>query len=420
MDVEHIVQRVSPVVFYISSSFCLIDKPTLYKYYSRLLSSKLPLLSAVTHLTVSKPSEHRHAHFTPLPFENLPSVTHLETRNLCLAEIEYLSRQLDKKQLLSIVCENIETWCDTKRFCFDLVYAHPHLQTAYMNFAEDGNSGFASMIDLSLPTIHKPDNMRQFVLTSIRDGQSSEQKNIISKMEQAEMEMEEFYQGHLEWVEKLRVNLERVWYELEKTVVDKYSPLAKLRHLSHLEFGFCHSWTSKVWTECFYPLISPDLRYLSLHGWDQLGKLGKVGSQCLTIEPIRMKAEDAIASCFEVMPNLRCLQLVDFSIGFGLLKASRTMHQVMNLDIVFTELFVKYFTEPADVWLLTGPLEEFILNIFHEPRTVRGYVSIRLHPKLIREIEMNEFFKDEPFLSNTGKALQRVNVSIDFIPLPEH
>ncbi|CAO3687542.1 unnamed protein product [Rhizopus stolonifer] len=391
----------------------VLDKPMRYSCYTRLLESKHPLLHKITHLKVSKPNKHRHAHFTPLPFENLSSVAHLETENLCLAEIEYLSHQLNPK-LLSIVCGNIETWCDTKRFCFDLVYVHPHLQTAYMDFAEDGNSGFAPMVELAKIAVNVPD-IKKFALTSIRDGHNRVQKDIMNKIEKTENDVDMHYIDP-EFIREKREKLLRIWNELENAIVEKYIPLAKLKHLTHLAFGFCTSWTPKVWTECFLPLASSELRHLSLHGWDQLGKMGKFGCQSSTIQSIRFEAENAIADCFESMTNLQSLQLVDFSIGSGLLQASIKMDQIVYLDIMFTDLYVKFFTGPFDVWLLTEPLEEFILNVFREKKADKRHVCIRLHPKLFTEIERSKPF-EEPFLLNIKNALQQANTSLVFVPL---
>ncbi|CEG72086.1 hypothetical protein RMATCC62417_07705 [Rhizopus microsporus] len=397
----------------------LIDRPMYHAAYVRLLTSKQPLLTAVTHLTVAKPNETRHAHFAPLPFEHLPSVTHLETRNLCLAEIAYLSHQLNRQQLVSIICHRIETWCDTKRFCFQLIYEHPQLKQAHLDFAEDGNSGFASILELADNTDQAP-HMHQFTLTSIRDGRSIEQKSIISRIEEIENDSdEEYYPDDPEVIDRKRHALLQAWQDLEDIIVKKYSPLTKLKYLTRLEFGFCNSWTSKVWLECFFPLTSSRLQSLSLHGWDQLGKLGKIGCQSMTMQPIRLEAENAITTCLEAIPNLRYLQLVDFSIGLGLLKASSTaLTSVDYLEIVFTKLFVRFFTEPADVWLLIGPLKEFVLNVFKEKKAKKRRVCICLHRQLVKEIEKNEFFKNESFFESMRECLEKNNVAVDYVLLP--
>lgn len=383
-------------------------------------------LEAVKSLIVSKPGESRHAHLRPLPLQKMNHITHLQTSNLCLAEIDYLSRQIleTKSELHSIVCRNIETWCDTRRFSFGLIQMHPYLCQIQFHFMEDGRSGFAS-IHNGIPSTatsvrnEKPLSamIRSFSLTSIRDSECMEQRNLLIVMEEIENNRDEVYsQQDIDLVEQTKGIMLDSWHKLERSLLSKYQIFSSLHDLDHLEFGFCYAWTPDIWRNCFGQIIlaSPALNSLSLHGWDQLGKLEKVNSKSSTIQPIRADAEVAIAECFESMSELKHLKLVDFSIGPGLLRAGRSISKsIQYLEIIFSKSFVRYLTESADVWLLMGPLKEFIVSAFPSKGiTLKRRVDIRLHPNLIYIINHTQYFIEQPFLKSIQTSLEEPNVQV--------
>lgn len=375
-------------------------------------------------LILSKPSESRHAHLRPLPFESLSHITHLETRNLCLAEIDFLCKQLQEAHaiLLSIICKSIETWCDTRRFSFEIIRNHAQLQHVFFQFMEDGQSGFASFHSVPASTTSLFENRpkyRTLTLTSIRDTESTEQRRLLSLMEEIENDRDEVYtQEDIDQVERKRDLLMEDWHHLEIPLLQKYAFFSNISHLEHLAFGTCYAWTPVIWRKVFQQVIisSPELTTLELHGWDQLGKLERAGCHSSTIQPVRADAEEAIAESFELMPQLTLLRLVDFSIGPGLLKAGKYIsNSLQHLEVVFSKSFVRYFTEPADVWLLVGPLKEFILAAFPTLQNQKKTrtVNIYLHTDLIHEIKHNQYFKDEPLLESLQDNLKDVNVQVN-------
>ncbi|KAI9249323.1 hypothetical protein BY458DRAFT_559969 [Sporodiniella umbellata] len=381
----------------------VINRPTLHIYYNRFLKSKHPLLSKIKHIQVSKPEESRHAHLLPIDFSGLTAITALETHNLCLAEIQYLSYQFNSK-LSSIVCKNIETWCDTKRFCFDLIYMHSHLKTVDISFADNGNTGFASILEKGSTTTKMPD-IKKFTLNSVRDSQTGDQRDIMKRIDEVENDMDMYYIDP-ESIQIRLNNLLRTWDELELASIERYSPLAKLRNLSHLAFGSCYSWTSKVWLRCFLPLSTKHLTHLSISGWDQLGKDGKIAPQNLTLQPIRSEAENAIAHCFGSMQRLKYFKLTDFAVGPGLLQASTRLTHITYLDIVFNDRYIKL----TNVWLLLESVRQFTLNVFREKRSFGRFVRISLHVSLTEETEKVGHYKG--FLICLQSELQKNNVSL--------
>jgi hypothetical protein len=377
-------------------------------------------LEAVRSLTVAKPSETRHAHLRPLPLEKLKHITHLQTSNLCLAEIDYLLHQIigTKSELHSIICRNIETWCFTRLFDFDLILMHPSLRRIQYHFLDDGRFGYASIHNsTNLKGNSLSETIRSFSLTSIRDSECMQQLNLLKSMEDFENGRDEDYdQQDINMIEKRKSDLLESWYVLEIFMLSKYKILSDLRDLEHFEYGFCYAWTPDVWRDCFGKVLaaSPALNSLGLHGWDQLGKLVKAGSKSSTIQPIRADAEFAIAECFENLTDLRHLKLVDFSIGPGLIRAGKSISKsVQYIEIIFSNTFVPYLAESADVWLLMGPVKEFIVSAFsNKDTTLKRHVDIRLHPDLIDAIRRNEFFIEQPFLKSIKTSLEGFNVQV--------
>lgn len=395
----------------------MIDKPSFHAAYIRLLSSKINYirLQAVRILVISKPMESRHAHLRPLPFSNLTHIEILRTSNLCLAEIAYLSHQIHQTEtkLRWLECTEIETWCDLRRFSADLIHMHKNLEHVEFNFKEDGHSGFAPIHNMSFDDGEIP-LVKVYKLTSIRDEELSDQRNMLTIMENIEDSRDEAY--HQEELEKIDQKIQillQTWENVGSELNYKYKFISNLSHLETLEFGFCFAWAPIVWRETFGSVIrhSPGLKTLSLHGWDQLGKLFKNGSRCSAIHPVRADAEAAIAECFAMMPQLERLKLVDFSIGPGLL-GNHLPKSILHLEIEYTRTFPSHFTEPADVWLLAGPIKDFVASIFSAPCDKRRTLVIRLDPSLSSEIKCNTFFKDDPFLESIQKELRGSDVDI--------
>lgn len=357
-------------------------------------------------------------------------ITHLYTSNLCLAEIEYLSHQIveTKSKLDTLICKNIETWCNTRRFSSDMIQVHQHLRHVQFHFSQDGRSGFAPIHDKSKLIEGQEDKgesstIKSFSLTSIRDDELTEQREILIWMEEVENDSDEVYfQEEIEQVDQRKRMLMELWHQTEQILIKKYQFFASLHGLERLEFGFCYTWTPTIWRDKFKKVIeaSPSLNRLSLHGWDQLGKLEKMGSRSSTMQPTRVNAEAAIAECFELMPNLSSLQLVDFSVGPGLLKGGKLISEtIQHIDIIFTRTFLRYFTEPpTDVWLLLGPLTEFIVSAFSLVKSTTNATrtaTIRLHPDLLNEVQRNPFFIEEPFLKSIQDSLQDTNVQVNLV-----
>jgi hypothetical protein len=262
------------------------------------------------------------------------------------------------------------------------------------------------------------------VISNIRDEQAAYQREILGNLEGIENDRVEINNDiQMVLFERQKNREMRKWDHYETELIKKYQFLSSLNFLERFEFGYCYAWTPAMWRECFGKAIkaSPFLSRLVLNGWDQLGKLEKAGSQSSTIQPIRIDAEDAIAECFEFMNHLTRLKLIDFSIGTGLLKSSTFISKsIQRLDIVFTKSFLRHFTEVADIWLLLGPLKEFVLDTFSKQSDIKRTVTIRLHPDLMIELKRHPFFIEEPLLESIQIAVQDPNVKVDLLEyIPE-
>lgn len=400
-----------------------INRPSAHATYTRFLSSKhsAQRLENVKTLLISKPIESRHAHLTSLPFTLLPNVNSMYTFNLCLAEIEFLSQQFQetKAQLHTLVCDHIETWCDMKNFSLRMVENLSQLTRAEFKFAQDGRSGFASMHSRSYLYESPPNKLKEFSVTCIHDEEVDEQLGLIHQLEHMERNREELYtQRDIDQANTKRVLVLRAWRHNNLELLNKYQFFYSLKNMKRFEFGFCYAWTSQMWRECFKSVIvaSPHLMHLSLHGWSQLGKLVKTGVRSATVQPFRVDAEEAIAECFETMGELKSLKLVDFSVGPGLLRGANAISKsIQHLEIIFTKYFVKYIAEPADVWLLFGPMKEFILAAFSSQSTEKRTVIIHLQKELLYQINNSAIFSDEPLLPSIQAALQGDNVEIKLL-----
>ncbi|CEP19476.1 hypothetical protein [Parasitella parasitica] len=411
----HIAQRSS---VHIQWRVLQISLPNKHTAYTEFLSSDYNKrhLASVKHLYISKPIETRHGHPKSLPLNALTHVTHLETSNLCLAEIGHISQELKliTPDIISITCNNIETWCDTRQFSTNLFSAHPRLNKICFRFNEDGHSGFSSIHNVPEEAIPVLNDIKSFVLTSVRDYEDVEQHDVLGKMQIVENNMDEvFSQEQILQVEQQKSSLLLVWSDIEQRLLKKYRYLASVKNLEHLDFGFCYAWTPAMWRN-FRSLAksNPNLKYVGLHGWDQLGKFA---SRSSTFQPIRADAESAIAECFEAMPNLITLKLVDFAIGPGLFAAGRYIAKsICDIDIIFSKYFLKYLNEQADVWHLVGPIKEFLQCAFAVER-LQGDTrtcSICLHPDLKDRVNISIFFKEESLVDMIQSAIKGKNVTV--------
>lgn len=260
-------------------------------------------------------------------------------------------------------------------------------------------------------------DIKSLVLTSVRDGEDMDQHEVLEKMQIVETNMDEvFSQEQIQQVEQQKAGLLQIWDEVEQKLLKKYSYLTSIRHLEHLDFGFCYAWTPAMWRN-FRCLAerNPRLKYVGLHGWDQLGKLGKFASRSSTFQPIRADAESAMAECFEAMPNLTTLKLVDFAIGPGLFTAGRHIAKsIRHMDIVFSKYFLKYLSEQADIWHLMGPIKEFVQFSFAEKclQNDTSFCNILLHPDLMDRVNSSPFFKEESFVDLIQNAVEGRNVKL--------
>ncbi len=400
-----------------------------FKAYAGFLSSKFNAhrLQHIRTLVVSKPIESRHTHHRPLPFSTPPNLQELYTKNLCLSEIKFLTEIYDTANmpLTTLVCTDIETWCDYERFDYEMFFPTHALRRVEFRFIQDG--GFGSVHGNScLRKSHQelPTKIRHLVISNIRDEQAAYQREILGNLEGIENDRVEINNDiQMVLFERQKNREMRKWDHYETELIKKYQFLSSLNFLERFEFGYCYAWTPAMWRECFGKAIkaSPFLSRLVLNGWDQLGKLEKAGSQSSTIQPIRIDAEDAIAECFEFMNHLTRLKLIDFSIGTGLLKSSTFISKsIQRLDIVFTKSFLRHFTEVADIWLLLGPLKEFVLDTFSKQSDIKRTVTIRLHPDLMIELKRHPFFIEEPLLESIQIAVQDPNVKVDLLEyIPE-
>ena len=399
----------------------VIDRPYAHQKYTRLLYSRYytERLKSVQTLVLSKPLESRHAHWRTLPFTQLPYICNIYCFNLCLAEIELLSSQIlmAKSILKSLVCINVETWCHTRSFSADIIQRHRDLNRVAFRFKQNGLIGFSSLHSPSaLPQMRLSSEITHFILTSVHDDETRMQRATLTDLERVENSRNELYYDHdLEQIEELKQELLKSWSLVEEALIDKYYFISTLSNLTHLEFGFCYAWTPKMWREIIGKVVlaSPQIKHLSLHGWDQLGRLEKLGNQSTSIQLIRVDAEMAIAELLQSMPHLITLRLTDFSVGPGLLNGGPFLSKTLkNLEIVYTRTMSKHFTEPADSWLLLGPLKEFITSIFSSFHIKRRSANIYLHPKLMNDVQRSSYFVEDPFVESIQNALCDFNVDL--------
>jgi hypothetical protein len=135
------------------------------------------------------------------------------------------------------------------------------------------------------------------------------------------------------------------------------------------------------------------IKELSLHGWDQLGKIGRFAGNSIIMEPIRIEAETAIMDCLCEMHQLKSLQLVDFSIGPGLIKAAHSLcGQIDDIDIIYSQSFSKYLTDPEDIWMIFGPLKDFLITLFPQPEKMKSNVTLHLHSSIVMALHNISWF----------------------------
>ncbi|KAF7729976.1 hypothetical protein EC973_003389 [Apophysomyces ossiformis] len=377
----------------------VIDKPSLHEAYRRLLLSEYlqPQLQSIHSLTVRKPREtQRHSHLCALPFSRVRPI-HVVTVNLCLFEIHLIIQKLGPFETLE--CIKVETWCDLRRFSFDLLQ-EDKLKTFHCEFVDGGVSGFASLHDFSVYDGY-PEELTDLRVICVRDEEQRQQRNIMQVLDLPQ------YIGEEEDGINRDQMLER-WERIEKSLVQKYSFFRHIRP-THVEFGFCYAWTYAVW-DLVYSLCS-GLESVTLHGWHQFWSLNQDLRNGDGMK-IRSRAEQKMKQCFSAMQRLEKLELTDFYIGFGLLNTRFPSIRLVN--ITYSDAFLSYIHQPDDVWRLIQPVMKFAATAFEKSSKQGKTLALNMHPELIRMIRQHPMFQQESFTDRLRSSLA-ADVQLQFL-----
>ncbi|KAI8366761.1 uncharacterized protein BYT42DRAFT_618268 [Radiomyces spectabilis] len=350
--------------------YLVLDKWSLYIYYKRLLVSPHwhQQILAVDTLVIRKSYETRHGHLSALPLQRIAKLSRLVTKNLCLYEILRILKQLGGCQRLrALDWTNIETWCHSQQFTFDLFNDFDQLQHLRIRFQKDGANGFAPFCARTSIPRTLPANLSDLCITCVRDLEHVEQRSILESLDSLYLRLNEIYNDDdMDDFRQRERDLIARWQDIEQALLIKYSYAASLPALQHFEIGFCYAWTAAVWRQVLLTMAqNTSIFHLGLYGWDQLMRLQGTALRCSEMEQIRIEAEQSIAECFlEMAPRLRYLELIDFSIGLGLLQTAHHLTALQHVHIRYSSSFKKNLRDSNDPYPITGPLIDFITILF--------------------------------------------------------
>lgn len=319
----------------------MLDRQQLGAQYQKFMGSRLVQIHRqhVQGLTLRSEIKHYALNFASLSI--FSSLTCLNTSNMSFPEIQSILSQLHNLEIIN--CEQVRHYCDGPNFSLE---RFSHLRKLReLRLCHAGISGFDHH---KYYNVYGPPRWLSPTLRVL---------SIRHLIDEEELEFTDPAKDELDWLAR------------ETRVVAKYRYLSQLPNITSLTFGFCSSWSARVWSECLCNSC-PMLEDLHLIGWS--------GCKSHIDWSDRMKAvwsdaERSMCTWLKQLTRLKRLELTNFFVGYGV------MHGIKDLDI--ESLTVTFVTDTSHMlkdWTsgkVGGKLEDLITNAFggnqtNHPRTV--------------------------------------------------
>lgn len=319
----------------------MLDRRQLGTQYQKFMGSRLVQVHRqhVQSLTLRSEIKHYALNFSSLGI--FSSLTCLNTSNMSFPEIHSILSHLHNLEIVN--CEQVRHYCDGPNFSLER-FSHLRMLRE-LRLCHAGISGFDHHKYYS---VHGPPRWLSPTLRVL---------SIRHLIDEEELEFTDPAKDELDWLAR------------ETRVVAKYRYLSQLPNITSLTFGFCSSWSARVWNECLCNSC-PMLEDLHLIGW--------TGSSSGMDWSDRMKAvwsdaERSMCAWLKTLTRLKRFELTNFFAGYGVI------HGIKDLDI--ESLAVSFQTDTSHMlkdWTsgkLGGKLEDLIASAFgghqtNHPRTV--------------------------------------------------
>ncbi|KAJ2964161.1 hypothetical protein NQZ79_g968 [Umbelopsis isabellina] len=280
-------------------------------------------------LTLRSSTRHLGLDFASLSI--LTSLTCLNTVNMSFPEIHSLLSRLHNLEIVN--CQQVRHNCDGPNFSLERFVHLRKLKEIHLSHA--GASGF--------------DHHKYYHRVSDSQKWLSPTLKVISIKHLIDEE-------ELEYTDPIKDELD--WLARETRVVAKYRYLSQLPNVTSLTFGFCSSWSARVWNECLLNSC-PNLENLHLIGWS--------GDRSHLDWSDRMKAvwlaaENSMCNWLQQLTHLKRLELTNFFAGHGIIHGIRNL-SIQTLSITF-QTEVSHMLNDWTSGKLGGKLEELISSAF--------------------------------------------------------
>jgi hypothetical protein len=280
---------------------------------------RLTLRSAIKHYTLN---------FASLSI--FSSLTCLNTSNMSFPEIQSLLSQLHNLEIIN--CEQVRHYCDGPNFSLE---RFSHLRKLReLRLCHAGISGFDHH---KYYNVYGPPRWLSPTLKVL---------SIKHLIDEEELEYTDPAKDELDWLAR------------ETRVVAKYRYLSQLPNITSLTFGFCSSWSSRVWSECLYNSC-PKLEELHLIGWS--GDRSHL-DWSERMKSVWMDAEHAMCSWLKQLTRLKRLELTNFFAGYGVINGIKDL-DIESLTVTF-QTDVSHMLKDWTSGKLGGKLDDLVTSAF--------------------------------------------------------
>jgi hypothetical protein len=308
----------------------VLDRQQLGAQYQKFVESSLLRKHQhhVQRLTLRSAVKHYTLDFSSLGI--FSSLTCLNTINMSFPEIQSLLSNLHNLEIVN--CQQVRHNCDGPNFSLERFSHLRKLRELHLCHA--GTSGF--------------DHHKYYHVYGPPRWLSPTLKVLSVKhlIDEEELEYTDPAKDELDWLAR------------ETRVVAKYRYLNHLPNVTSLTFGFCSSWTARVWSECLLNSC-PMLESLHLIGWS--GDRSHL-DWSERMKTVWLDAERSMSSWLKQLKHLRNLELTNFFAGHGIIHGIRDL-DIRNLSVTF-QTDVSHILNDWTSGKLGGKLDELISSAF--------------------------------------------------------
>ncbi|KAI8579990.1 hypothetical protein K450DRAFT_240067 [Umbelopsis ramanniana AG] len=351
----------------------VLDRQQLGTQYQKFMGSRLVQIHRqhVQRLTLRSAIKHYALNFASLSI--FSSLTCLNTSNMSFPEIQSLLSQLHNLEVIN--CQQVRHHCDGPNFSLE---RFSHLRRLReLRLCHAGISGFDHH---KYYNVYGPPRWLSPTLKVL---------SIKHLIDEEELEYTDPAKDELDWLAR------------ETRVVAKYRYLSQLPNITSLTFGFCSSWSARVWSECLHGSC-PLLEDLHLIGWSG-DKTHMEWSD--RMKTVWLDAERSMSTWLKQLTSLKRLELTNFFAGYGVINGIKDL-DIDSLTVTF-QTDVSHMLKDWTSGKLGGKLEDLITSAFGGHQTKHPRTLTIVLP-VYSDMRSREWAKEIK-----RKALQEVKYDID-------